>query len=136
MGSRSKEAVGRRATSIGRQFKKPKKPLVVRFTDALEDLINTNAQPRTAAGNRNRRRRGQRALDLPTLAKPHVERPAPTVSDAPKLTRKTLRAVARGMARTMLTPFDEAAPVPRAERRRAALVKARAQMVPKKQVRA
>lgn len=115
MGSRSKETVGRRATSPGRQFKKPKKPLVIRFTDALEDVI-----------------REHRA----DAAKGKVRVPEKSTANVNAILRKAVRRITRGMARTMLEPFDAAAPVSRAERRRIALAKARVQMAPKKEVRA
>lgn len=38
-----------------------------RFTDAVEDLINTNASAKRHTTNVNRRRRGKKAVDLPTL---------------------------------------------------------------------
>lgn len=128
MGSRSKFHKAKGATTPGRALlhgPRPKKPLVVRFTDAVDDLINTNAKP-AVAGNRNRRRRGMRALDLPTLAMPHAERPAPTASGPEHLPRAYRRAHMLACA----SSYAKQGAGTRAERRRAARTQARKEFLP------
>lgn len=137
MGSRSKFHKSKAATSPGRKLlhgPRPKKPIVVRFDDALADLVNENSKARAVKGNRNRRRRGQRALDLPTLAKPHGERPAPAASAAPRPTRSEKRALLRSTTKKFFGLAN--ASTSRAERRRTALAEAREALEPKKAVRA
>ena len=119
MGSRSKFHKSKAASTPGRALlhgPRPKKPLVVRFTDALEDAIRERRQAKASGGGSG------------TLT---VEGVAPPAKRAP---RKTLRAATRALARSMFRTAN--ASVPRAERRRTALAEAREQMAPKKEVRA
>lgn len=120
MGSRSKFHKAKAATTPGRALlhgPRPKKPLVIGFEDAFWDVLREL---------RTMKVKGETRVFTKSV---------PTVyGQSDKGPRRSRRAAIRALARSFLRTAN--ASVPRAERRRVALVEAHEALAPKKEVRA